>query len=333
MSLRLAAPMGFQRDEMKAVLSALAGQGVLLGTSSWKYPGWLGQLYTQDRYVWQGRFSETRFERLCLAEYAEVFKTVCLDASYYKFPDARFLESLFPQVPADFQFAFKVTDEITIKRFANVPRSGPRAGKANENFLNAALFDSKFLRPCEPYQKQVGLLIFEFSRFWPADYAHGRDFVADLDAFLAQLPRGWRYGVEIRNRTFLHPDYFATLARHSVAHVFNSWQEMAPLGEQIALPGSFTTPGFFGARLLLKPGRKYETAVKQFSPYNRIQDPYPEGRTAGVKLIAKARQRGGATRGYIYVNNRFEGNALETITAMVEAAERDWPKPGAAEQR
>jgi uncharacterized protein YecE (DUF72 family) len=312
--------MTFNRDEMKASLAALAGQGVFLGTSSWKYPGWLGQLYTEDRYIWHGRFSESRFERLCLAQYAEVFSTVSVDASYYKFPDARFLEGLISQVPAGFQFTFKVTDRITIKRFANLPRFGPRAGTANEDFLNAARFQSDFLGPCEPYQRQVGLLIFEFSRFWPADFAHGRDFVAVLDEFLGRLPKGWRYGVEIRNQAFLHPEYFAMLARHGVAHVFSSWQDMPPLSEQIAMPGSFTVPDFFGARLLLKPGRKYEDAVKQFSPYNRIQDPYPEGRAAGVKLIKEGGRRGGATQAFIYVNNRFEGNALQTNAAMVDTA-------------
>ena len=304
---------------MKPALADLARQGVLLGTSSWKYPGWLGQLYTQDRYIWQGRFAEKRFDRLCLAEYAEVFHTVCVDASYYKFPEARFLEGLFPQVPREFQFAFKVTDQITLKRFPNVPRCGPRAGTVNPDFLNAARFGSEFVGPCAPYQPQVGLLVFEFSRFSPADFAHGREFVAALDEFLARLPAGWRYGVEIRNRTFLHPDYFAMLARHGVAHVFSSWQDMPSLGEQLAMPESRTARGFLGARLLLKPGRKYEAAVKQFSPYNRIQDPYPEGRAAGAALIQETRNRGGATRAYIYVNNRFEGNALETIAAMVEA--------------
>jgi hypothetical protein len=89
--------MNFHRDELKSALASLAGQGVFLGTSSWKYPGWMEQLYTEDRYVWHGRFSEARFERLCLAQYAEVFKTVCVDAAYYKFPDRRFLESLSPR--------------------------------------------------------------------------------------------------------------------------------------------------------------------------------------------------------------------------------------------
>ncbi|HWI59706.1 MAG TPA: DUF72 domain-containing protein, partial [Bacillota bacterium] len=77
---------------------------------------------------------------------------------------------------------------------------------------------------------------------------------------------------------------------------------------------------FFGARLLLRPGRKYEEAVKSFKPYDRVKDPYPEGRAAGGRLIREARDRGGATKGFIYVNNRFEGNALETIAAMVEQA-------------
>ena len=110
------------------------------------------------------------------------------------------------------------------------------------------------------------------------------------------------------------------LARHGAAHVFNSWQDMLPVSEQLALPGSRTSPDFFAARLLLKPGRKYEEAVKLFSPYDHIQDPYPEGRAAGARLIQEARNRGGASKGFIYVNNRFEGNALATIAAMLEQA-------------
>jgi len=312
--------MAFDRDQMKAAAAALAEEGVFIGTSSWKYPGWHGQLYHEDRYVWHGKYSATRFKRLCLAEYAEVFKTVCVDAAYYKFPDHRFLEQLVSQVQADFLFALKVTDRITIKRFANLPRFGMRAGTDNEDFLNAALFDSAFLRPCQPFQANIGLLIFEFSHFSPRDFERGREFVEALDGFLGKLPSGWRYGVEIRNRTFLHPDYFAALARHGAAHVFNSWQDMPSLAEQFALPGSRTSPDFFGARLLLRPGRKYEEAVKQFSPYDRIKDAYPEGRTAGASLIQEARRGRGAPKGFIYVNNRFEGNALETIAAMIGQA-------------
>src|ERR1035437_8115003 len=159
------AAMSFDRDQMRAAAARLAREGVFIGTSSWKYPGWRGQLYTNDRYVWRGRFSEARFERFCLAEYAAVFKTVCVDAAYYKFPDHHFLEQLVSQVPADFLFALKVTDRITIKRYPNLPRFGRRAGTTNEDFLNAGLFASAFLGSCQPFQANVGVLIFEFSRF------------------------------------------------------------------------------------------------------------------------------------------------------------------------
>jgi hypothetical protein len=107
-------PGGFDRERLRERLSRLAECGVFLGTSSWKYPGWRGQVYSHDRYVWRGRFSEARFE-------------------------------------------------------------------------------------------------FESSRFYPGDLARGRDFTEALDGFLSRLPTGWPYGVEIRNRSFLQPEYLEAM--------------------------------------------------------------------------------------------------------------------------
>lgn len=314
---------------MKEAAATLAARGVFIGTSSWKYEGWLGQLYTPERYAWRGRVASSRFQRACLAEYAEVFKTVCVDAAYYDFPRADALRRLADAVPDDFRFGFKVTDTITIKKFPNLERFGERAGKPNPDFLSADLFASAFLGPCETIRPKVGVLIFEFSRFWPSDYAHGREFVADLDAFLARLPSGWPYAVELRNRHWLQPEYFACLARHRVAHVFNSWEAMPPVSEQMALPGSRTHPALVVARFLLRPGRRYEEAVKMFEPYASVKDPNPEARAAGAALIAEglaanagADQSGGPRRRtFIFVNNRMEGNALETIEAMIAAVD------------
>jgi uncharacterized protein YecE (DUF72 family) len=305
--------MPFDRAKMKQKAADLAAEGVFIGTSSWKYSGWRGMLY-------RGKFALSRFERTCLAEYAEVFRTVCIDAAYYTFPSEKYLTGLVELVPADFQFGFKVTDEITIKKFPNLPRFGHRAGKPNEHFLNSTLFANAFLRPCEPYRKQIGLLMFEFSRFYPTDYEHGRKFVADLDKFLAALPTGWPYAVEMRNHKWLQPDYFACLARHGVTHVYNSWDAMPPVIEQMALPGSQTNLGLTAARFLLKPGRKYEEAVKTFQPYDRVKEEYPDARAAGKALVASGKAAGKNRKTFIYVNNRLEGNALETISAMLDAA-------------
>jgi uncharacterized protein YecE (DUF72 family) len=144
--------------------------------------------------------------------------------------------------------------------------------------------------------------------------------VNDLDAFLGKLPKGWPYGIEMRNRAWLRDEYFGCLGRHGVTHVFNSWDAMPPVSEQMAMPGSGTNRELVAARFLLKPGRRYEDAVKAFQPYDKTKEINEEARKAGASLV----QEGGSTpnrKTYIYVNNRLEGNALETIAAMLAEAD------------
>ena len=298
-------------------LQRLAAESVFIGTSSWKYPGWCGQVYDESHYVTRGKFSEARFERECLAEYAEIFPTVCVDAGYYKFPSPQYLEGLCKQVPDSFRFGFKVTDTITIKNYTNLPRFGALAGKPNEHFLDADLFKKAFLSSFDRFQDKVGVFIFEFSHFYPKDFSHGRDFVAMLDGFLGQLPKAYSYAVEVRNKTLLQPEYLSMLASHGVAHVFNSWTKMPEIGEQMAVAGSFTTD-FTVARLLLRPGRAYEQAVSSFSPYKAVKDPNSGVRESAKELIQKAKGR--KKTSFIFVNNRLEGNAPTTIAAILGAS-------------
>lgn len=307
--------MAFERDALARRLAELAGRGVFLGTSSWKYPGWCGLVYEEQRYLTRNKFSEAKFNDHCLAEYAETFPTVCVDAGYYQFPRASTVEKLCAQVPAAFRFSFKVTDVITLKRFPNLPRFGTHAGTENRHFLDPDLFASAFLKPLEPHRENMGVLIFEFSQFHKADFAQGREFAAALDQFLGRLPAGWQYAVEIRNRSFLVPDYLQMLASHKVAHVFNSWTRMPALAEQVAMDGS-STADFQAARLLLEPGNTYESAVKSLQPYDRVQKPLPEVRKAAALLAARALTQPGRSS-FLYVNNRLEGCSPQTIWAIL----------------
>lgn len=309
--------MEFRAGELAASTRALAdGRNLYLGTSSWKYEGWLGQIYDEQRYLTRGRLSRTRFEAECLAEYAGVFPTVCVDAGYYRFPSEKYIAGLAAQVPGDFRLSFKVTDEITVKRFPRLERFGDRAGSENANFLNAPLFRDAFLAPLAPHRAKIGVLIFEFSAFHPSHFARGRDFVAALDAFLEKLPAGWQFGVEIRNANLLHPDYFAVLRAHGVTHVFNSWTKMPSVGAQMALDGAFTAD-FFAARFLLRPGRAYAEAVERFTPYAETREPCPEAREDLRRLIARANAAPTNRPSYAFVNNRLEGNSPNTITAAL----------------
>ena len=92
---------------------------------------------------------------------------------------------------------------------------------------------------------------------------------------------------------------------------------MPPVSEQMALPGSRTNSEMVAARFLLKPGRKYEEAVKTFEPYDRIKEENPEARAAGRALIREGQAEGPKRRTFVFVNNRLEGNAISTIEAMI----------------
>jgi uncharacterized protein YecE (DUF72 family) len=307
-------PSSFDKEGLARRLRGLADRGVFIGTSSWKYDGWLDQIYTRERYLARGKFSQKAFEAECLAEFAETFPIVCGDFSFYQFPTPEFWKKLFTNAPAHLKFALKVPEEVTVEVFPRHPRYGPRAGRTNEQYLNADAFRALFLEPLEPYRSRIACLIFEFG----ARGATAKEFLAEVVPFFEQLPATFRYAVEVRNREYLiETPYFDLLREHQVAHVFNAWTKMPPLAEQIAMPGAFTAD-FTVVRALLRAGRAYETAVAQFAPYQKIQDENPEGRKALRDVIERLQRE--KRNGYIFVNNRFEGNAPETIRAVTDEA-------------
>ena len=72
----------------------------------------------------------------------------------------------------------------------------------NPNFLNPEMLSRLFLGPClsASVRSKIGPLMFKFSTFRAKEYELGRDFITALDGFLGALPKGWEYGVEIRNK-------------------------------------------------------------------------------------------------------------------------------------
>jgi uncharacterized protein YecE (DUF72 family) len=312
-------PGAFDREGLAARMKALAAQNIFIGGSSWKYEGWIGQVYTRERYLARGRFSQTAFQAECLREYAETFATVCGDFAFYQFPTDDFWRKLFARVPPGFRFAFKAPEQITCQVFPTHPRYGSQGGKRNEMFLDSRAIADMFLRPLLPYRDKTALVIFEFGsmRAGPSSQPASvlAEFLDRLDPFLAALPPDFRYAVEIRNPEFLAQDYFACLRGHNAAHVYNAWSRMPELRVQTAIPGS-ATADFQVCRALLRRGRMYEDAVAAFSPYTEVKDPNPEARDSMRILIGRAKEDKRML--FLFVNNRLEGNAPLTILSLVE---------------
>jgi len=59
--------------------------------------------------------------------------------------------------------------------------------------------------------------------------------------------------------------------------------------------------------------------VKAFQPYDQTREVNPEARQAGAALVMEGTQVP-CRKTFVFVNNRLEGNALETIWAMLEPA-------------
>ena len=308
-------PPPYELTPLGLKLAALASEKVFIGTSSWKYEGWIGQVYTRERYLVRRQFSQRRFQAECLGEYAATFPIVCGDFSFYQFPSEQYWQRLFRSAPGSLKYAFKAPEDITVRMFPTHPRYGARAGEENPSFLDALLFRNAFLDLLAPYRERIAVLIFEFGTFGKQLYRSVNEFLEQLDPFLAALPPDFRYAVEVRNQEYLSPEYFRCLHSHGVAHVFNAWTRMPEIAEQVQLPEVYTAD-FTVARALLRKGRPYETAVEKFSPYKQVTDPNPQTRQALRNLISRARERHEPS--YIFVNNRLEGNAPQTIQEIVD---------------
>ena len=218
----------------------------------------------------------------------------------------------------------KVPEAITVAKWPRHARYGEKAGEDNRSFLDTALFRSQFTRLLEPFADRVAVLIFEFGTFAKAIFPNVNDFLFRLDDFLGALPRGFRYGVEIRNPEYLEPGYFACLAAHGVAHVLNAWTRMPELGAQLDRPG-VETADFSVVRALLSKGRTYEKAVEAFEPYEKTREPNQPAREAMRRIAERAMERDKPA--FVFVNNRLEGNAPTTIEAVADELGIGSPQP------
>jgi hypothetical protein len=95
---------------------------------------------------------------------------------------------------------------------------------------------------------------------------------------------------------------------------------MPSVNEQMAMAGSVTNANLVAARFLMTPGRKFDESLKLFQPYDRLREADEEARKAGAALIVGGERYEPRRKTFVYVNNRLEGNALETIAAMIARA-------------
>ena len=282
---------------------------VRFGTATWNYPGWRGIVYPEEMPE-----KMRSAERLKLYADSGQFETVEADFSFYRPQSAREWKRYADSLPRGFPVVSKVWEEITTETFPKIERQGERAGQANPNYLSVEAFVKFVLKPAEQgFADNLGPFVFEFRKEWRPSPEKRKRFHDSIDGFLAALPKGPRYAVELRTKEYLTPDYVAMLRGHGASHVLNWWTFMPALSQQFAVGGVSELP-FWVSRVLVAPGRKYADAVKFFAPYDAVKEEHPEMRAEVAKIARFASE---AERDlFVIVNNRAEGNAPFSIAAI-----------------
>src|SRR5207249_1004378 len=181
---------------------------IRFGTSTWTYDGWFGDVYHR-RY--RGPQPASRLE-----EYARypLFRTVGIDSAFYDPPSEEELRSYGQALPRGFPCVSKVWDRITARRLGQEAPQPGLAGMRNPEFLSAALFKESVLGPyARVFRDHAGCFVFEFQAMRGKDLPDPLQWADQLDDFLGDLPRDFRYAVELRNPELLRPVHGEVLRR------------------------------------------------------------------------------------------------------------------------
>jgi len=154
-----------------------------VGTSGYSYKEWKGPFYPQHLP-----------EKQMLRFYAERFRTVEINNTFYRMPKAAVLEGWGAEVGANFKFVLKASQRIThMQRLKD-------AGDSVAYLLKVA----------EVLMERLGPLLFQLPPYFKKDAPRLREF-------LALLPAGRRAAFEFRHQSWFDSEIFDLLREHQAA--------------------------------------------------------------------------------------------------------------------
>lgn len=166
---------------------------VRIGTSGWSYDHWADVLYRP------GLPAARR-----LARYVEVFDTVELNASFYRWPKDSTFAGWRDRLPDGFTMSVKAHRGLTHYRRLSSPEP----------------WIERFERCWQALGDRRGVLLVQLHPEQQRDDAR-------LDAFLGMMPAHIRIAVELRHPSWNAPDVYALLEKHRAAYVVMSGANLA----------------------------------------------------------------------------------------------------------
>ncbi len=300
--------------------------GVSLGTASDRYAGWLGQIYSSERFgekitkrskiVGAQTVTEQLLPVESVQEYFQHFSILELDFTFYSLllddhsnptPTYRVLETYRKHLKDADHLVLKVPQTIFAKKLW-------KGGKFAENpgYLNAESFTLKF------YEPAVGLLsrslqglIFEQEYQAKKERPSPDQFLSALDRFFESIPKDDRYHVEVRTEALLTKAYFQVLEKHGIGQVLSHWTWLPSLRKQLSkASGRFFNAGKQAVIRLMTPiGMRYEEAYLKAFPFDKLVEGMmsPRMPEETAEIILAAVKEGAQAN--VIINNRAGGNA------------------------
>lgn len=264
------------------------------GTSSWSEKAWDGVFYpaglpAAEQLPW----------------YATQFRTVEADVTYYRVPDRRLVTGWRDRTPEGFTLA------------AKFPRSIVHAGEGATPDGSKVLVREHVARDLERFLDAMsilgpkcGPLVLQLPYFNRSAFASAAAFRERLAEFLRTLPPDFRYGVELRNKSWVDAPMLALLREHRCALVLVDLVYM-PHPAEFAERFDVLTTDFTYARLI--GDRKKIDALTDTLDHVVLDQSERLGSWAGLvrELLARAKDV------YVYANNHYAGYAPDTIRELV----------------
>jgi uncharacterized protein YecE (DUF72 family) len=312
---------------------------VLMGTASDRYAGWLGQIYSRERYgekiskrsktVGGQTLTEETLPVESVEEYFDHFAVLELDFTFYRVlldrdlkPTSNYhvIRTYAKHLDRGDRLILKVPQIIFAQKLW-------RGGRFIENpdYLNADVFTEQFYKPAtDLLGAHLNGFLFEQEYQRKKDRPAPDTYAAGLAQFFRKVPQDDRYHMEVRTESLLSPSYFKLLENFGIGQVLSHWTWLPPLRKQFA-KGS---KAFLNAskqcviRLMTPRGMRYEEAYVKAFPFDRLVDgmmsPGMIEDTVGIVQAAIAQN----VRANVVINNRAAGNAPLTAQKIAQEFSR-----------
>jgi uncharacterized protein YecE (DUF72 family) len=308
---------------------------LFIGTTSDRYAGWLGQIYSEEKY--SGRITrrttsvggKTYTEEVLpvdsVIEYYDHFSVLEIDFTFYRpLVDRKGMSTQNLHVLRTYQKHMTENDQVILKVPQLVCAKKLRRGNSyveNPDYLNTELYIKGFYEPAiSLLDTSLAGLIFEQEYQRKSESSTPENLALELDEFFNSIPKDNRYHVEIRTGRLLEQPLFEVLEKHGVGLVLSHWTWLPSLHSQFekTKKAHLNSNDSLLIRLLTPRGKNYAETYAAAYPFDAMVEGmlHPSTVQDTVTIVRAALKDGKWV--YLLINNRAGGNAPIIACEIIE---------------